>query len=464
MLKEWKDKRILFLGDSITHNGLYVDFFETYLIQYYFSSYEGSVIRLGLSSETVSGLSEVDHPFPRPCLHERLDRTLKAIEPDIVFLCYGMNDGIYAALDEERFNAFKNGMLKAIKEIKKTGAEVIVMTPTPFDVNSFTPWLSDEPVPDAGYQHPYKYYNDTLKAYAQWVMTLGEKEGVSKTIDLFNPMTAFLESTYDKNPEYSSGDGIHPNNIGHWIMTKSMIKQLFNVTLSRMPFYVQKSARGDFFNLLWFDNETISNAWREEIGHTNPNKDIHALHALTVEHAYAKSNRQEIIKLAREDAKRITESKWKGYRCLEFYLNGREGTLIVPKQPREDGMWIWRTEFLGAFDSVDLEMLEQGYYLAYYCVSDMYGNPKSVSLMEEFRGFVMGYFKLSAKPILFGFSRGGLYAVNYAAKYFHSETALYLDAPVLDINSWPHGAGKGEGTPGCWEECKRCYGLTDETA
>ena len=113
MLKEWKDKKILFLGDSITHNGLYVDFFETYLIQYYFSSYDGSIIRLGLSSETVSGLSEVDHPFPRPCLHERLGRTLKAINPDIVFLCYGMNDGIYAAYDEERFNAFKNGMLKA---------------------------------------------------------------------------------------------------------------------------------------------------------------------------------------------------------------------------------------------------------------------------------------------------------------------------------------------------------------
>ena len=34
MLKEWRDKKILFLGDSITHNGLYVDFFETYLIQY----------------------------------------------------------------------------------------------------------------------------------------------------------------------------------------------------------------------------------------------------------------------------------------------------------------------------------------------------------------------------------------------------------------------------------------------
>ncbi len=457
MLKEWKDKRILFLGDGITQNGLYVDFFETYLIQYYFSDYEGSVIRLGLGSETVSGLSEVGHPFQRPCLHERLDRTLNAIKPDVVFLCYGMNDGIYAALDDERFSAFKNGMLKAIKKIRETGAEVIVMTPTPFDVHSFSVRLSDDPVPDAGCQHPYKYYNDTIKAYAEWILTLGEKEGVMKTIDLFTPVTSFLNATYERDPAYSSGDGIHPNNIGHWVMTKAIIKQLFNITLNRMPFYVQKSGPGDFFNLLWFDNETISNAWREEIGHTNPNKDIHAL---SVEHAYAKSNRQKVIKMARENAKRISESKWKGYRKLDFYLDGREGTLIVPNNPRKDGMWIWRTEFLGAFDTVDMEMLEQGYYLAYYCLSDMYGNPKAVNLMEEFRGFVMGYFKLSAKPILFGFSRGGLYAVNYAAKYFLYVTALYLDAPVLDINSWPRKAG----TPELWEECKRCYDLTEETA
>lgn len=461
MLKEWRDKKILFLGDSITHNGLYVDFFETYLIQYYFSSYEGEIIRLGLSSETVSGLSEKEHPFPRPCLSERLDRTLKAIQPDVVFLCYGMNDGIYAALEETRFAAFREGMLSAIEQIRQTGAQIVVMTPTPFDPNSFSLELSEEPVPDAGYLHPYKYYNKTLEAYAQWVMTLGEQEGVLATIDLFTPMSEYLSATYERNPGYSSGDGIHPNSIGHWVIAKAMIKQLFNITLNRMPFYVQKSRPGDYFNLLWFDNETISNAWRESIGHTNPNKEMHAL---SVEQAYAKSNRSQVIEMARQDAKRIAESKWKGYRRLDFYLDGREGILIAPEQPREDGMWIWRTEFFGAFDQADMALLEQGYYLAYYCLSDMYGSPKAVSLMEEFRGFVMGYFKLSGKPILFGFSRGGMYAVNYAAKYFQSVTALYLDAPVLDMNSWPRGMGKGSGNALCWEGCKKCYGVNEEEA
>ena len=31
------------------------------------------IVNLGLGSETVSGLSEPDHPYPRPDLHERID-------------------------------------------------------------------------------------------------------------------------------------------------------------------------------------------------------------------------------------------------------------------------------------------------------------------------------------------------------------------------------------------------------
>ena len=55
-------------------------------------------INAGLPTETVSGLSEEGHAggsFPRPDLHERLERVLPATRPDVVIACYGMNDGIY---------------------------------------------------------------------------------------------------------------------------------------------------------------------------------------------------------------------------------------------------------------------------------------------------------------------------------------------------------------------------------
>ena len=41
------------------------------------------------------------------------------------------------------------------------------------------------------------------------------------------------------------------------------------------------------------------------------------------------------------------------------------------------------------------------------------------------------------KAVLFGFSRGALYAFNYALYYPECVCSLYLDAPVLNLHSWP---------------------------
>src|SRR5579862_9152278 len=71
-------KRILFLGDSITYAGGYVDYFQAYL-ETHAVDRTFEIIDVGLPSETVSGLTEPGHAggaFPRPVLSERLDRVL----------------------------------------------------------------------------------------------------------------------------------------------------------------------------------------------------------------------------------------------------------------------------------------------------------------------------------------------------------------------------------------------------
>src|SRR4051794_21696945 len=101
--------RVVFLGDSITYAGMYVEFIESYFITRY-PERAIEFINVGLPSETVSGLTEEGHAggqFPRPDLHERLGRVLKATKPDLVFAYYGMNDGIYLPLNEERFGKFR---------------------------------------------------------------------------------------------------------------------------------------------------------------------------------------------------------------------------------------------------------------------------------------------------------------------------------------------------------------------
>ena len=37
-------------------------------------------------------------------------------------------------------------------------------------------------------------------------------------------------------------------------------------------------------------------------------------------------------------------------RRIEFSLNGRDAVLICPDQPAPGMPWVWRAEFLGAFD------------------------------------------------------------------------------------------------------------------
>lgn len=156
----------------------------------------------------------------------------------------------------------------------------------------------------------------------------------------------------------------------------------------------------------------------------------------------------------------MNKTDWFGYEQLNFEVGGRESFIVCPKTPMNGNPWVWRTEFFGAFDTVDRALLEKGYFLAYHRVSDMYGNPESVEMLHEFYLISTNEYKLSKKPVLFGFSRGGLYAVNFAAKYPDCTGELYLDAPVTDIRSWP-----GSFTESAeWKQCLECYGLTNETA
>lgn len=155
---------------------------------------------------------------------------------------------------------------------------------------------------------------------------------------------------------------------------------------------------------------------------------------------------------------------WNGFERIDFEFEGHSCILVCPHISAAGRPWIWRCEFFGAFAQADAAMLSEGYHLAYVKLSDRYGCPSAVEDMEAFRTMLTKRFSLGDKAILLGFSRGGLYAVNYALKYPQYVDKLYLDAPVLDIRSWPGGWGSGCGAQREWEECKDCYGLSDETA
>src|ERR1051326_2716431 len=76
-------QRIVFLGDSNTYAGRFIDYLDAYLCTRFPDS-RFELINLGLPSETVTGLSEPDHPYPRPNIHDRVDRALELSRPNVV--------------------------------------------------------------------------------------------------------------------------------------------------------------------------------------------------------------------------------------------------------------------------------------------------------------------------------------------------------------------------------------------
>ena len=157
-------------------------------------------------------------------------------------------------------------------------------------------------------------------------------------------------------------------------------------------------------------------------------------------------------------------TKWNGFDKLDFTVAGHAALLVKPATAAPGKPWIWRTEFFGHEPQGDLALLAAGWHVAFFKVSDMYGAPQSIELMEKFHAHVVREFGLSPRAVLEGFSRGGLYAVNFAAAHPGKTAALYLDAPVLDIRSWPGGKGKGKGDAKCWKQALDLYGLTEDTA
>lgn len=155
----------------------------------------------------------------------------------------------------------------------------------------------------------------------------------------------------------------------------------------------------------------------------------------------------------------ISKTLYHGREQINFRLNERESLVVRPTNPLPGNPICWRTEFFGGFDSVDVEMLKRGWHLCYHRVSDMYGCDESLEKMHEFQDFICQTFGINDKAVLFGFSRGGLYAVNYAAKYNDRVSGLYLDAPVCDIRSWPCSNLESREAKGCLD----CYKLTPET-
>lgn len=266
-----RNKRIMIVGDSITQKHNWVSVFDYYL-QKTFPADPIDIVGIGLSSETASGLSEKAHPFPRPCIHERIGRLLESIKPQVVIACYGMNDGIYHPPGPERMAAYQDGMLRLIKTCRDAGVtEFILMTPPPFDpVSAMMKRGSFGPDPDGGYSfnYPYENYDDVLTAYGEWLKTLDNGNDVL-VADVHEPMSAYTDQQQVTTPEFSlSKDGIHPNFTGHLLMADAVLKRI-GIAVDDADITAQEQAvqQDPLFKLVNERSRLLGDAWRKFAGY-----------------------------------------------------------------------------------------------------------------------------------------------------------------------------------------------------
>ncbi|MFT5632699.1 MAG: lysophospholipase L1-like esterase [Rubritalea sp.] len=253
-------QKIIMLGDSITYAGSYVVNFETWLTLTY-PKKEYSLINLGLSSETVSGLSEKGHAggrFPRPDLHERLDRILGKTKPDLIFACYGMNCAIYQALDKARFQKYQQGMINLKEKAAAAGAKIVFITPPYFDAQR---------------NKNKVFYTDVLKRYSAWLVAQRKKGW--NVIDLNTHMAEVVQEKRETDPIFTyQKDAVHPNEAGHWVMTQPILvwfgDQKSADCKNPQQMVTHLGASPETHELITQRSHTLRNAWLTETGHKRP--------------------------------------------------------------------------------------------------------------------------------------------------------------------------------------------------
>jgi len=248
--------RIVFLGDSITQAGDYVTDVDCWLVS---KGINVEVLNLGLGSETASDLTDAENEghkkafgFGRPSVSERLERVLTATKPDILFACYGMNDG--DACDTQRFGAAITNLREAA--LKAGVRRVVLCTP---------------PVHDAKGNEALKEHDANLTRYSDWLLT--KKADGWDIVDIHGPMRKALDEARAKDPAFVfAADGVHPGREGHWLMAQAILQQFFGANLGDVSSAEQlfKKNGNEIRKLVRQRMDVLFAAWMTKIGHKRP--------------------------------------------------------------------------------------------------------------------------------------------------------------------------------------------------
>ena len=231
------------LGDSITHSGSY----HTWISIYYATRFPDQklfVYNCGISGDTAAGALK------------RLDWDVLSKHPTVVTIMLGMNDVGRSLYDgsnpgpatekakRDKIQAYEDNEAELVDNIQKTGARVILITPSAFDETV------DLPVPKL------TGVDEALGECAKYVTQLAANTGAA-VIDFHGPMDQLDQSLQEKDPKMTivGKDRIHPQAPGHLFMAYTFLKaqgvpaDVAHLTVDASKKLFQESTNGTGSNL-----------------------------------------------------------------------------------------------------------------------------------------------------------------------------------------------------------------------
>ena len=202
--------RVAIVGDSITEQKLYSKFVECWL-QACSGVPDLRVMQFGWGGETAGGFAN------------RADNDLGVFSPNIVTLCYGMNDGGYQPWKSEIGESYEQNMRRVLDRLAAMGVkEVVVGSPGAVDTNFFRPGQT------MGEKPSHVAYNDTLSRLRDIDRSLAAEKGQrfadvhAAMVDAMSKANAAIGPKYD----VCGGDGFHPGPNGQLLMAYAFLKGL----------------------------------------------------------------------------------------------------------------------------------------------------------------------------------------------------------------------------------------------
>ncbi len=257
-------KRIVFVGDSITQSRHYVIDIKCWLLV---NGIKADVISLGLASETATELTKEEnaehlqaHGFGYPWIGVRFPRILAETNPNMLVICYGMNDSGGLPEGKPGTERYGEAITKLRQEALDAGVErVLVCTPPIFDNRK-----PNEPnIRDA-----------KLASYTKWL--LEQRKNGWEVANIYTPMRTVLDTRRKREPAFAlAGDGVHPGREGHWIMAQAILYDGFGAkNIGKIPsadaLFANAEQANAFRQLLVQQNDVLFAAYMTKIRHGRP--------------------------------------------------------------------------------------------------------------------------------------------------------------------------------------------------